>query len=53
VSRFTKTHEGLAVSANLSLSLSPYDWGKGLERGLRPLLKDKKGVGMLVKKILF
>ena len=25
------------------LSLSPYDWGKGLERGLRPSLTVREG----------
>ena len=28
------------------LSLSPYDWGKGLDRGLRPLItKEEQVVG--------
>ena len=27
------------------LSLSPYDWGKGLERGLKPILMVRRGWG--------
>ena len=46
VSRLTKTVRKSSASATSWLSLSPYDWGKGLKWGLRSLIM-KEGVGWL------
>jgi hypothetical protein len=35
-----------------SVKPRPFEKGRGLEKRLKPLLKDKKGLGLLVKKSL-
>jgi hypothetical protein len=52
VSRDTKRKRKSSVSAISFFKPRPFEKGRGLVKRLKPLLKDKKGLGMLVKKIV-